>query len=198
MAALDSPFGARRLEVVAILVVGRLHRLVVGRRAIQLVVGVLQLVLQLVDLLLVRRDVLLAPPSRCASSCCSFVLSTARAACCSCACVTWYCELREAPLRVLPFAVVVVPDHPDDRQEQEQAGRREDDVQEVDVVSVPDALLFSHDLSQMLKKNSGIATMYFRLNSHRASILIGSDIIIRNRNDADVVARRAQLLVVAP
>ena len=53
-------------------------------------------------------------------------------------------ELREAPLRVLPVAVVVVPDHPDDGQEQEQAGRREDDVQEVDVVSVPDALLFSH------------------------------------------------------
>ena len=66
-------------------------------------------------------------------------------ACCSCACVTWYSQLREPPLRVLPVAVVVVPDHPDDRQEQEQAGRREDDVQEVDVVRVPDALLFSHD-----------------------------------------------------
>src|ERR1700730_13776610 len=86
----------------------------------------------------------------------------------------------EPPLRVLPFAVVVIPDHPDDRQEQEQARRREDDVQEVDVVSVPDTLLFSHD--QILKKISGMPTMYFRLKIQRASILIGSDIIIRNKN----------------
>ena len=38
--------------------------------------------------------------------------------------------------------------------------------------------------------------MYFRLKIQRASILIGSDIIIRNRNTRHVVARRAQLLVV--
>src|SRR6185295_30542 len=87
-------------------------------------------------------------------------------------------ELREAPLRVLPVAVEVIPDHPDDRQEQKDAGRREHDVQEVDVVSVPDSLLFGH--GQMLKKISGIATTYFRLKIHRASILSGSDIIIRN------------------
>ena len=110
-----------------------------------------------------------------------------RAACCELRLRHLVLELREPPLRVLPVAVEVVPDHPDDRQEQEQAGRREDDVQEVDVVSVPDALLFSH--GQMLKKNSGIATMYFRLKIHRSSILIGSDIIIRNRNTVDVVAR---------
>ena len=34
----------------------------------------------------------------------------------------------------------------------------------------------------MLKKISGMATMYFRLKIQRSSILIGSDIIIRNRN----------------
>ena len=89
-------------------------------------------------------------------------------------------ELLETPLRVFPVPVVVVPDHPDDRQEQEQAGRRKDDVEEVDVVRVPDTLLFSH--IQILKKYSPIETMYFRLNSHRASILMGSAIIIRNRN----------------
>src|SRR5262249_3184229 len=89
-------------------------------------------------------------------------------------------ELREAPLRALPLSVEVVPHHPDDRQEQEDAGRREDDVQEIDVVCVPDALFFSHD--QMLKKISGIATTYFRLKIHRASILSGSDIMLRNRN----------------
>ena len=54
-------------------------------------------------------------------------------------------QVREVPLRLLPVPVVVVPDHPNDRQEQEQAGRRENDVQEVDVVGVPDTLLFSHD-----------------------------------------------------
>src|SRR5205823_15027828 len=89
-------------------------------------------------------------------------------------------QLREAALRVLPVPVEVIPQHPDDRQEQENTGRREDDVQEVDVVCVPDALLFSHD--QMLKKISGIATTYFRLKIHRASILSGSDIMLRNRN----------------
>src|SRR6185503_800472 len=87
-------------------------------------------------------------------------------------------ELHEPPLRVLPVAVEVAPDHPDDREEEEDAGGREDNVQEVDVVCVPDAFLFSHD--QMLKKISGIATTYFRLKIHRASILRGSDIIIRN------------------
>src|SRR5207244_3906462 len=89
-------------------------------------------------------------------------------------------ELRELALRLLPVAVEVVPDHPDDRQEQEDAGRREDDVQEVDVVSVSDTLLFSH--GQMLKKISGIATTYFRLKIHRASIFIGSDIMLKKRN----------------
>jgi hypothetical protein len=34
----------------------------------------------------------------------------------------------------------------------------------------------------MLKKNSGIPTMYFRLKIHRRSILIGNDIIIKNKN----------------
>ena len=53
-------------------------------------------------------------------------------------------QLGELALRILPVAIVVVPYHPDDRQEQEQAGRRKDDVQKVDVVSVSDALLFSH------------------------------------------------------
>ena len=89
-------------------------------------------------------------------------------------------ESGELALRILPVPVEVVPHHPDDRQEQEQAGRREDDVQEVDVVGVSDTLLFSH--GQILKKNSGMATMYFKLNSHRNSILIGSAIIARNRN----------------
>src|SRR5205085_8168955 len=89
-------------------------------------------------------------------------------------------ELCETPLGVLPLAVEVVPDHPDDRQEQEQARRREHDVQEIDVVSVSDAFFFSH--GQMLKKISGMPTMYFRLKIHRASILSGSDIMLRNRN----------------
>ena len=53
-------------------------------------------------------------------------------------------ELGELPLCVLPLPIVIVPDHPHDRQEQEDAGRREHDVQKVDVVSVPDTLLFSH------------------------------------------------------
>jgi len=88
--------------------------------------------------------------------------------------------LSEPALRALPVPIVVVPHHPDDRQEQEQAGRREDDVQEVDVIGVPDTFFLSHD--QILKKNSPIATTYFRLKSQRHSILIGSDIIIRNRN----------------
>src|SRR5207244_13271550 len=73
-------------------------------------------------------------------------------------------ELRKTPLRVLPFAVEVIPDHPYDRQEQEQAGRRDDDVQEVDVIGVSDTLFFSH--GQMLKKISGIATTYFRWKTH--------------------------------
>jgi hypothetical protein len=34
----------------------------------------------------------------------------------------------------------------------------------------------------MLKKNSGMYTMYFRFKVQRRSILIGSDIIMRNRN----------------
>ena len=33
---------------------------------------------------------------------------------------------------------------------------------------------------QMLKKNSGMATMYLRLNTQRSPILIGSDNIDRN------------------
>ena len=52
--------GARRLEVVAILIVGRLHRLVVGGGAEQADIRVSLLGLQLVDLLLVRLHVLLA------------------------------------------------------------------------------------------------------------------------------------------
>src|SRR4029078_214876 len=89
-------------------------------------------------------------------------------------------EVREPPLRVLPVAVEVIPHHPDDRQEQEDARRRAHDAQEAHVLSVPDTLFLSHD--QMLKKISGIATTYFRLKIHRASILSGSDIIARNRN----------------
>ena len=33
----------------------------------------------------------------------------------------------------------------------------------------------------MLKKNSGIATTYFKLNSHRVNILNGNDNIISNK-----------------
>ena len=90
---------------------------------------------------------------------------------------------------LFPLPVEVVPDHPDDREEQEQARRREHDVQEVDVIGVADTFFVSH--SQMLKKNSGIPTMYFRLKIHRRSILIGKDIIIRNRN-ADSKAWRPE------
>ena len=50
----------------------------------------------------------------------------------------------EAPLVVLPLAVVVVPDHQDRRDEQKDAGRREDDVQKIDVVRVSDGPLVSH------------------------------------------------------
>ena len=88
-------------------------------------------------------------------------------------------ELRKAPLGLFPFPVEIIPDHPDDREEQEQARRREHDVQEVDVVGVADAFFVSH--SQILKKNSGIPTMYLRLKIQRKSILMGKDIIIRNR-----------------
>jgi hypothetical protein len=54
-------------------------------------------------------------------------------------------ELGELPLGVLPLAVVVVSDHPDDGDEQEHAACGENDVEEIDVVCVPDALLLSHD-----------------------------------------------------
>ena len=109
---------ARGLEVVAILVVGRFHGLVVGRRAVQAVVGVLELVLQLVHLLLICFDVLprgrllrlelrqLAPVDRSAG-----LLEVGLR--------DLHFELPETPLRALPVAVVVIPDHPDDRQEQE-------------------------------------------------------------------------------
>ena len=42
------------------------------------------------------------------------------------------------------YTAAGIPDHPDGRQQEEDTGRREDDVQKVDVISVPDALLFSH------------------------------------------------------
>ena len=64
--------GARGLEVVAILVVGCLRVLHVERRAVQRVVRVLQLRLQLVDLLLVRGDVLLRRLALRPRAACSF------------------------------------------------------------------------------------------------------------------------------
>ena len=54
-------------------------------------------------------------------------------------------ELGELPLRVLPLAIEVVPHHPQRRDEQKDAGRGKDDVQEVDVIGVPDSLFFSHN-----------------------------------------------------
>ena len=41
---------------------------------------------------------------------------------------------------------------------------------------------FFSAMIQILKKISGIPTMYFKAKIHRASILSGSDIIIRKRN----------------
>ena len=55
---------------------------------------------------------------------------------------------------------------------------------------------FFSAIGQMLKKNSGMPTMYFRLKIQRRSILIGSDIIEMNRNTHDVVPGGAHLLVV--
>ncbi len=58
-------------------------------------------------------------------------------------------QLGELALRVLPLSIEIVPDHPDCGQKQEDARRREDDVQEVDVVGVPDSLFFSHIVSDI-------------------------------------------------
>ena len=116
-------------------------------------------------------------------------------------------EAAEPPLVVLPLPVVVVPDHPHRGEEHEEARRGEDHVQEIDVVGVSDCPFVCHGARcglwvvdtapagkrrrrlrsvakprQMLKKNSGIATTYFRLNNHRVSIFTGSDSIDRNRS----------------
>ena len=53
-------------------------------------------------------------------------------------------EVAELPLVVLPFPVVVVPDHPHRGEEHEEAGRGEDHVQEIDVVSVSDCPFVCH------------------------------------------------------
>ena len=53
-------------------------------------------------------------------------------------------EAGETPLRVLPVPIEVIPDHPEDAQEQEDARRREDDVEKVDVIGVSDRLFIGH------------------------------------------------------
>ena len=168
-----------RLEVVPILVVGRLCELVGLRFDRQPGFDIGHLGRNLVDLLPVCGDILLGL-GQLRLELGQLFLVHALGRLLEAGLGDLRLQLDEPPLCVLPLAVVVVPDHPDDRDEQEDAGRRKDDVQEVDVVGVSDALLFSH--GQMLKKNSGIATMYFRLKSHRSSILTGKDIIARNRN----------------
>jgi len=45
---------------------------------------------------------------------------------------------REGRAAETELAVVVVPDHPDRRDEHEQAGHGEDHVQEIDIVGVSD------------------------------------------------------------
>ena len=58
---------------------------------------------------------------------------------------------HEASLIALPLAIEIVPHHPDDRREQKDAGRGEDDVEEIDVVGVSDAFLVSHDPRERTK-----------------------------------------------
>ena len=190
------PGVARRLEVVAVLVVPRLRDLIVGRRAIQPVVGVLDLVLQLVDLLLVGRDLLRAPPAAAPAAAAAWSAIDAAARLLQLRLRDLVFELREAPLRVLPLAVVVVPDHPDDGQEQEQTGRREDDVQEVDVVSVPDALLFSHVRRSDIEEEFGDRHDVLQVEEPRAQHLDRQRHHHQEQEHADVVPRRAHLLVV--
>ena len=145
---------------------------------------------------LVRRDVLLRPPAAAPASCCSLFLSTRARRLLELRLRHLVLELREPPLRVLPVAVEVVPDHPDDRQEQEQAGRREDDVQEVDVVGVPDALLFSHglDVEEEFRNRHDVLQVEDPAREH----LDRQRHHHQEQEHVDVVARRAQLLVVAP
>ena len=171
-----------RLEVVAVDVVFRLRELEVLVDAVEAVGELLDLLLALVHLRAVRLDQLLRLGALLAEAVHGgFVyflvelLDAGRR--------DLLLENREAALVAFPLAVVVVPYHPDDRHEEEDARRREHDVEEVDVIGVPDALFLCHSIRyQILKKNSGIATMYFKLKIHRISIFAGSDIIIRNRN----------------
>ena len=111
---------SRRLEIVAIVIVGRLGEIGVLLLAEDARLHVVELLLQLVHLRLVRLDVLprqrllrpqlvqLVPVDG------ALRLLQRRLR-------HFVLELRKLALRVLPLPVVVVPDHPDDRQEQEDA-----------------------------------------------------------------------------
>ena len=109
-------------------------------------------------------------------------------------------------LKILPFPVVVVPDHPEHGENQNHAGHGENHVHSVYIVDeIYEALRLIHRTApgwrrrtdvprpptpsnrtqdaaaapatranpQILKKYSGMATMYFRLNSQRSNILMG-------------------------
>ena len=82
----------RRLEVVAVVVVGGLRVLIVALRPVEPDVDVVELLLQLVDLRLVRPRRSSAPRRAAAAAACSLPLSTARDACWYCARVTSYCS----------------------------------------------------------------------------------------------------------
>ena len=90
----------------------------------------------------------------------------------------------ELALIGLPLAGVVVPNHPGDSDQREDRQNREEKVQLVDVVVVDTFALLGHSRSQMLKKNSGNATKYFRLITQRRYILMGTKTIMRNRKTA--------------
>jgi len=137
------PLRARLLRVtrdlvgIPVDVVLRFRELVVLGVAIETRVHVGELVLQFVDLRLVRFDVL---PGR-RQLLLELLLLTRvdtllrRGELLS---RHLHLELGEAALGVLPLAIEVVPHHPDRADEQHDARRGKDDVQEVDVVGVPD------------------------------------------------------------
>src|SRR3954467_13669426 len=185
--------GTRRLEVVAILIVGRLHRLEGGGGAEQRIVRVFQLGLQFVDLglvggnLLLRRGLLRLQRGQLGSVDAAPRLLQVQLR-------DLRLEPRELALRLLPVAVEVVPHHPDDGKEQEQAGRREHDVQEVDVIGVPDALFVSHglDVEEKFRNRHDV----FQVEDPAREHLDRQRHHHEEEHDADVVARRPQLLVV--
>ena len=108
----------------------------------------------------------------------------------------FFLDVAKELLLFLVRPIVVVPEHPHHRHQHHQAGEGEDDVQgsfDCDMFyrwrpcrPAPATLdsrvalqmrlaLQATRLNQMLKKYSGMNTMYFRLNVQRSTILIGSD-----------------------